>query len=274
MTEAADRFSKVLAVVDPTRLVQPALIKAEWIARKDEAALHVYCCVYDEESAENEEQQALELTETRAWLERLIASSEAPDLEVTVQVEWKRDWREALVAAAIESESSLVVKTASRHSAIGRRLMKTSDWVLLQHCPCPTLLVSGSQLWSNKTLLAAIKLRPEDDVHERLNARIVDVSHNISRSTGFELYAVTAYKGNEVFFDRQSFADTCRLPRSRVRSVEGPAQKGIAEIAEEIGADVIVVGNPGGAGAKETARRLIDQVNADVFVLPHWETPL
>jgi len=261
------RFEKLFVVIDPTRMIQPALLRSERIARKEDASLLLYCCVYDERSDDDETERQIATEIARDWLERLAAPAREKGLDVELQVEWNADWRSAVLAAAKAAESDLVIKTASQHSAIGRRLMKTSDWLLLRECADPVLLVSGNRRWTNKKLLAAVKLKPEDEAHQRLNERLIDVSHTIATRAGFDAYAVTAHKGEEVFFDRQRFADLCRLPRNRVISAEGTPEQAIAAVADDIKPDVIVIGNPGGS-TRNTARLLIDQVETDVLVLP------
>ncbi len=268
MSKSNDAFQNLFVVIDPTQMIQPALIKAEWIAARDDAALRIYCCVFDERFAENQVEQQTELQLTRDWLERLVESGRRLGLNVDIEVEWSSDWRNALLEAAKAAKADLVIKSASQHSAVGRRLMKTSDWMLLNSCTSPVLLVSGHRLWENKRILAAVKLKAEDKVHEELNTELLRVSHSIAERAGLELSAVTAYKGDEMFFDRQHFADLCGLPRNRVFSQEGAPENAIAKIADDVGADIIVIGNPGEA-KRNTARLLIDQVKADVLVLPN-----
>ena len=271
MNQKDKRFSKVVAIIDPQRMIQPALIKGEEVARNNDADLQLYCCVYDEELEGDRDAQQLELDLTQEWIERLVAPARAAGLDITVDLEWNREWRGAVVNAATRNGADLLIKTASRHSAIGRRLMKTSDWLILKEVKCNVLLVSATQTWKNKTLLAAIKLKPEDEPHERLNERIIDLSHRIAEGAGLEMHAMTAYRGEDAYFDRQEFAGRCNLPRSRVHSAAGTPHHGIAKVAKEIGADVIVVGNPGEAAKSDTARMLIDQVNVDVFVVPYTQ---
>jgi hypothetical protein len=264
VAEKAHGLSKVFAVIDPTRLIQPALIKGEWICQRNSAELTVYCCIHDEEAKSQADQQR-ELNLTREWLERIVVRSRNEEVDIKIQLEWNQDWRSAVAAAASAAKTDMVIKTASKHTAIRRRLMRTSDWTLLQEATMPVLLVSGTEAWENRTLLAAVKQDPEDATHEDLNERIVDIAHTVADGAGFELYAAVAVPRDDVGFDRQKFADFCRLPRDRVRTGTGSAHKGIAGVADEIDADIILVGNPAGS---DTAGSLIDQVNRDVLVLP------
>src|SRR5690606_2792219 len=90
-----------------------------------------------------------------------------------------------------------------------------------------------------------------------------------------ELHAVTVYRGEGIFFDRQKFADECRLPRNRVHAVEGSPYEGIAEVAAQIGAGAVVVGSAvrptRGSILGTTAERVIDEVPGGGMGLPAIE---
>ena len=267
MADVNFKFTKVFAIVDPTRMVQPSLLRAEAIARLNRAQIHLYCCIAGEPVDDEDAAVSLEVKATRDWLERIAEAGRARDIDMQVEVECSPNWRQAIIEAAARSECDLFIKTASRHSLVGRLFSATADWMMLRTATSPVLLVSraGLKELSHRRLLAAIKLKPEDPEHEAMNARIVDLAHYLSAVAGFEMHAVTAYRGDEVYYDRQAFADSCRLPRNQVHAAEGAPQHGIAAVAADIGADTIVIGNPGDS---ETARRLIDHVDADVLVLP------
>lgn len=258
---------RVFAVLDPHRLVQPAVEKAEWIAQRNDATLRLYCCVYDA-SAEDDAQRTL--TElTRAWVERLADRPRAQGLDVEILVESKPNWRRAITEAASADDIDLVVKTASPHGSLRRRLSETSDWTLLGDSPHPVLLVSPSLATNTKVVLAAVKLNPGDETHAILNRGVIDLSHRIAGALEAELHAATVYRGEEIYFDRQKFADNCRLPRHRVHATDGRPHEGIGEIAQQIDAGVIIVGAARDApGVGATAQRVIDEVDADVIILP------
>jgi universal stress protein E len=263
----------VFTVLDPTRMIQPALDKAEWVAERNKAKLQLYCCVYDTHLAFQRESQDAAVELAGQWLERLAARARDKGLEVSITVESSPDWRDAIAAAATASRCDLIVKTTSLHGPVTRRLMKTADWTLIRRCPSPVLLVNPIQSANTKVVLAAVKLKPADEVHIGLNEQVVDMSHRIAGVLGAELHAVTVYRGDDVFFDRQQFADRCRLPRNRVHATEGAVHRGIAEIAAKIGAGVIIVGNAAGADrpgkTEDAARLVIDEMRtSDIIVLP------
>lgn len=262
---------KIFVIIDPRRLVQAALEKGEWLARRNGAELELYCCV-DPESVADAEAQVRLIERTQSWIERLIEKPRQEGLSISVRVEANRDWRAAIAQAATESGADLVIKTASPRGPLRRRLMQTADWTLIRNCSRPILLASPNQVGVPKTVLAAVKVRPEDGVYAELNRRIVDLSHRIAELLDAELYAVTVYRGEGIFFDRQKFADECRLPRNRVHAVEGSSYEGIAQVAEQVGAGVIVVGSAPrparGSILGSTAERVIDEVPGDVVVLP------
>jgi len=264
---------KIFVILDPTRMMQPALEKAEWIAARNSSDIHLYCCTWDPDIAEDERAATIAVDKTTAWLDRMAIPSRNQQLTVTTEVDWNPDWREQIAAAASRSGADLIIKTATRHSQVRRKLMKTSDWTLLRNSVCPTLLVDSKQSTDPSVVLAAVKLKP-DETHAVLNERVISMSHRLAGVLDADLHAVTVFKGEDIYFDRQRFADSCNLPRNRVHAVEGMPHRGLAEVTEKIGAGILVVGcapkqSPErGIIIGDTAQRVIDEVHADIIVVP------
>lgn len=274
MSSQPERIERVFLVIDPTRLVQPGFEKAEWVAARNDAELYLYCCIWDPDLDREDEETKRAIEETRRWIERIAASSREKGIKITVEVDWDADWRERIGEVARECEADLIVKTVNRHSRVRRQLMRTSDWTLLRNASCPTLLVDPRRPPNPRTLLAAVKLRPGDDTHTVLNEKVIGMAHRIADILDAELHAVTVYKGQDVYFDRQKFADSCGLPRNRVHSTDGTPHHGIAEVAEQVQADVLIVGCAANQAPErgviigDTAQRVIDEVDTDVIVVP------
>ena len=265
---------KILVVIDPTTLVQPALEKAEWIAGRNGSSLHLLCCIWDDDVGDDPAGSSALLTRSEAWLERIADSCRAKGLEAVVEVCWDRNWRERIGAVALDQGVDLIVKSVSRHSMLRRRLMRTSDWIVLRDASCPTLLVDIRRPANPKVILAAVKRKAADETHSKLNDRVLELGRRLEQAFQGELHVVTAHTGDDIHFDRQRFADSCELPRSRVHAAEGSAPKGIAEVAGRIGADLLVVGcatnsvPERGVIIGDTAQRVIDEVTTDIIVVP------
>jgi len=262
---------KIFVVLDPQRLVQPALEKAEWLARRNGAELELYCTLEPQSVADSE--AAARLTaRTQAWIERIAEKPRSEGIKLSIRVETSQNWRRAIAEAAAASDADMVVKTSSPRGALRRRLMETADWTLLRNCQKPILLTSPSGEEVPKVVLAAVKLKPKDDVYELLNRRVIALAHRVSELLGAELHAVTVYRDDEMFYDRQKFADACGLPRNRVHGVEGAPYEGIAQVAAQLGAGAVIVGSAPqparGSILGTTAERVIDEIPGDILVLP------
>ena len=272
--EAEQALQRVFVVIDPTRLVQPALEKAEWVAERNKALLHLYCCIWQPDVDRESEMVRHNIDRVEAWMQRIATTTRAKGIEVLVEVDWDPDWRERIGHVARASAADLIVKTVNRHSPFRRQLMRTSDWALLRNASCPTLLVDPERPNHPKTVLAAVKLKPGDETHTVLNERVVRLAHRISGALEAELHAVTVYRGDEIYFDRQRFADSCQLPRNRVHAAEGSARRGIADAVKETNADVLIIGCAASSAPErgiiigDTAQRIIDEVDTDIIVVP------
>ncbi len=252
------------------------VIRAYRAHRDTEASLHLYCCINAESVAampgENEiaSQQATQ-ERVRDWLERLAATPRANGIAVETEVEWNDDWRQAIVTAAARQEALIVVKNMTQHSRFVRLIRETADWTLIRECHCPMLLVKTGKPFQIRNLLVAVKHSPGDESYESANDNILDRAKRIASDFGAELHAVTCY-GNDVRPDRQRFADRCGLERNQVSAATGTPEKFIAEIAASKDSDLLVIARVARAetptAVGKTARRVIDEVETEVLVLP------
>lgn len=266
---------RIFAVIDPERFVQPAFERAEWIAARNGAILHLFCCLGEEGVAADDPAAVFAIERATGWLKRLTQEASNYDIRTEIAVEWNHNWRERIAEAARECNADMIVKTVSRHSGLSRALRATGDWTVLRRAHCPVLLIDPRRPPQPRKILAAVKLNPKSDEYEVLNERVVSLSHQIAAALDAELDAVTVYKGEEMYFDRQKFADKCGLKRNRVHSVEGTPHRGIARAAEDLDADILVIGtanrnkrDSGGSIIGDTAERIIDAVDTDLIVIP------
>lgn len=271
---AATALRKVFVIVDPTRLVQPALERAEWVAAINGAALHAYCCVYDSQLAFDHEAKHAAVTRTRDWLGRVTDRLDTRALGVTIEVDWDSDWLHRNSMAAERSGADLLFKTSVKHTKLARHLMQAWDWVSLHSSSRPMVLVRPYPGENPRIVLAAVKLRRSSTGSYMINDRVVSGAHWIASALGAELHAVTACHGEGVPVDRERLAELCRLTLDRVHVRQGLLPSGISRVAAEIDAGMLVVGamsrNPRHeSGFFHNASRLaIDEIDADIAVIP------
>ncbi len=274
--------TKVFVVLDPTCMEQVALQSGEEVVRAYrthrgvDAALHVYCCVNPDSvaviaDADPAQSQQKTVARVEQWLERLVAKSRQDGIAVQTEVEWREDWRRAIVEAAARQNSSIVVKNMTQHSRFVRLVRETSDWTLIRACHCPVLLVKTGRPFRMQNLLVAVKHSPGSEAYEKANDNILDAARRMASDLGGRLHAVTCYEHGHPP-DRQRFADRCGLSRSQVSAGQGVPEKVIAEVASEQNTDLVIIARvahpdaPSAVG--KTARKLIDELDTEVLVLP------
>ena len=274
--------TKVFVVLDPTCMEQAALetgvgvVKNYKKFRSIDAQLHVYCCINAESVAlvpKKDEAQTRDATVARVsdWLERLVTSIRSEGIAVETEVEWVDDWRKALPVAAARQNSAIVVKNMTQHSRFVRMVRDTSDWTLIRECECPVFLVKTGKPFQIDSVLVAVKHSPDEESYEKANQDILDAARRMAGDLGARLHAVTCYEGDRRP-DRQRFADKCGLERSQVSAASGKPERIIAEVAAEKGSDLVIIArvarpeSPGEVG--KTARKVIDEIDTDVLVLP------
>lgn len=274
--------TKVFVVLDPTCMEQAALEWGEQVVRAFkshrgvDAVLHVYCCVNGESVSvvpadDPARSQAATVDRVTGWLERLVAGPRAEGISVETEVEWNEDWRKAIVAAAARQNSAMVVKNMTQHSRFVRMVRATSDWTLIRECECPVLLVKTGRPYRVDKVLVAVKHSPDDDRYEKANDDILQAAKQMAADLGATLHAVTCYnEGTRL--DRQRFANRCGLDRNQISAASGVPERVIAETAAQQGSDLIIMArvarpdSPAMVGA--TARKVIDEIDTEVLVLP------
>jgi universal stress protein E len=243
--------------------------------RSQEVHLHVYCCINHKSvsavpNGEFEQIEQATIKRVDEWVQRLVMHTRTLGIPVETEVEWDADWRQAIVAAAKRQKSNVVIKNLTQHARLVRLVRDTADWQLLRDCQCPVLLVKTGRLYGVNKILVAVK-HTEDEAYREANTGIVERAQRLADDLGATLHAVTCYESHDRP-DRQRFADSFGLERNQVTAAMGSPAKVIASVAEEVGADLLIiarVARPESTGLLgDTARKVIDEIDTDVLVLP------
>lgn len=268
-------ISKIFAVIDPSTDNQIALVRAGKIAgRNENIAVHVYEALYSNQ--ENSDKDALRRVETarhQAWLESLVAPLRESGIKVDVEIEWTSDWRDAIAPAAQRAGADLIIKAATAHSGAERRLLKTSDWSLLRNAPCPVYQIKKDAISQNIKVLMAIDVSRTDALHSKLNELVMDYGKSLLvGAEGASLFVVNAYPNSEKFIYKEDLAEKTGVDPANAYTVEGLPEKVIPEVAEQVQADIVIVGTAAREGLKaavigNTAEKLLDAISTNILTV-------
>lgn len=268
-------ISKIFAVIDPTTDNQIALVRAGKIAgRNENIAVHVYEALYSNQ--ENSDKDALRRVETarhQTWLESLVAPLRESGIKVDVEIEWTSDWRDAIAPAAQRAGADLIIKAATAHSGAERRLLKTSDWSLLRNAPCPVYQIKKDAISQNIKVLMAIDVSRTDALHSKLNELVMDYGKSLLvGAEGASLFVVNAYPNSEKFIYKEDLAEKTGVDPANAYTVEGLPEKVIPEVAEQVQADIVIVGTAAREGLKaavigNTAEKLLDAISTNILTV-------
>lgn len=281
--------STLLTVIDPTTDDQAALKRAEQLAVDTGAQIHAFCCTYVEDMADfasRKDAKHQTVIETKERLHKLTDPLKDEKISVTTEAYWNEDWQESVIHACGRSGATMVIKAASPHSNIARQLTKTSDFSLLRNASCPVLLTRSGSPWQNRRILAAVDIDSNDTEHDLLNNAVVTEAQKLARATGFDLFLVAAMEGNADFStifnlledekddetEAELVAQRFGVNPDRVIIENGSARKVIADTADDINADVLVIGTVARKGLSaaivgNTAEKLLDELAIDILAV-------
>ena len=257
-------LDKFMAILDPTHDQQPAYDRAVESCHLTGARLHIYGCLGTTQQAET---SPAATTRAKALLERCVERARQDGIEATGELEWAADWRKQAVAAAARCCASMIFKTYTPHTDLERQIRTTYDWTLLRLAPCPVLLIKNRKDWKHRRVLAAIYQEATDETHVKLNNQIVSFALRFSDAYGSEAHIVTAYRDRNHIPDIDTMAEA-----DFVHVSQGTAADVIRQTAEEIGADLVLIGTVGRDGIHgkiigNTSERLLDHTPSDVLVI-------
>jgi len=267
-------FTNVFVVFDPTRDDQPALERASVIAEEVSARIHVFACIFSEidKAADKADEIKVKLGAQKEQLVSAVAPLVARGIEVTTEVEWDKDWYQAVVRASIRHGADVVLKSSYSHSSSQRILNRTSDWTLIRECLCPVLLVKEETRRDVRKVLAAIDIRSNKE-YGKLNERIIDFSKQLLEGNNAEVHFINAHKDLSSFPDRNALIKSCGVASDRIHIKMGDPEDVIIENARDLDVSLVVVGNSARSGLSalingNTVEKVVDKLDCDILSMP------
>ncbi len=309
-------IKKILAVVDPTVADQPAVRRAAWLARNCSAELELLVCYYNEylsgdrlfDSPSLEKARDEVIQNHQKHLETIAEPLRGDGVVVKTSAVWDHPLYEGIVRHAIESGADIVVKDTHHHSAVTRALLTNTDWNLIRTCPAPLWLVKPVEFSDTPKFVAAIDPMHQHDKPAALDDEILHVAKGISEKVGGDVHAFHAYDPRiavatatanayipvSLPFDEieqqmhedhekrfNEITDFHKIDKDNAHLVAGLTHEELPLIANQLGADVVVMGAVARNRWKRlfigaTAERTLEDLPCDMLIIkPDWfQTPV
>ena len=125
---------------------------------------------------------------------------------------------------------------------------------------------------SLQNVLVAVDATTGDEVEQKINTLVLERGRQLSAITGADLHVVNAHASSEDWPFKPDLQKRLDLPEDRIHVKLGKPEVAIAEVAESIGADMIVIGSRQREGVRgilvgNTIEKLLNHSEVDVLVV-------
>jgi universal stress protein E len=297
-----EKYQNILVIIDPTTNDQIALKRAIELAKHTKSELTAFLSIFDFSyemttilsSHEREIMRDSVIADRKAWVEEIVAEHNPDNIDIKIRVLWHNRPFEAIIKQVIEYKFDLVIKSTHQHDKLKAVIFTPTDWHILRKCPCPVLLVKEHHWPENGNILAAVNIGSDEDEHQSLNKIITEEANNLAKIINANVHLVNSFPGTPVNiaieipeFDAQEYNETMLKNHQKLMAKhaekfnikpentyvrEGLAEDVINDIANEIDAELVVLGTIGRTGLSaaiigNTAEHVIDQLKCDVLAL-------
>ncbi len=294
--------NKILAVLDADSQQQKALNRALHLARLSGAKLTLLLSIYDFSyemttmlaAEERDTMRDSLINDRKVWIEDLLEDYNTRDIDIEIEVIWHNRPFEAIIETAIKGNYDVIIKATHQREGIANLFFTPTDWHLLRKAPCLVLLVKEHDWPEHGKILAAIHTTGEQEHHQSLNQRITEAAQEFAGWLRSDVHLVNAYPGAPVTiaaeipeFDTGSYRESLKdshqqalaehgekfsIPADNQHVHEGLPEQVVPELAEELDAELVVLGTIGRTGFSaallgNTAEHVIERLNCDLLAV-------
>jgi len=294
-------FRNILYVSEPLVDQTSALARAVSLAARHEAELTVVSTLPTVEPENLDDEIAYQ---RQSLQELLVPYDQNPNIRIDILV--GPAFRE-IILAVLRNGYDLVIKAAENPSFL-QRLFGSTDMHLLRKCPCPVWLMKVPENPQYSRILAAVDVNPmlSDETEKAINSEILSLAGALALGDGAALHLVHAWEGFAEGIVRRwsdkpadevaTYVEMERLRhQSALASIEeslreligekaygqlmpryhlqkGSPQREISHLAEELQADLVIMGTLGRTGISglfigNTAEMILEQLPCSVLAI-------
>jgi universal stress protein E len=294
----------LLAIIEEKTEHQPALEQAIEIARVTGAQITAFLNIYDFASEVDaaiagtflHNMKRCTLDRQREWLTQLLARFQSENIKIRAVVDWNKQLHVAVLEELKNQAYDCVLKTAHHHALLKRILFTPKDWHLIRSCPVPLFLIQEKSLLQGKALVGVdLADIVADAKREALNTRLIHTAQSLKETFGLTPYLIHAYPSIPALMattpdmvspgefqeelkayrkkSLQNLAAQHAIDPAHTLLAEGPIEVVVAQTAEELFADWVIMGSHARVGASgffigNTAEALLERTSRNMLVVP------
>lgn len=294
----------LVAVKDPARRADSAVMKGAQLARALRADLELFHCpdisVFAETEVEARRLHGADLRDARAkclrQLESLAGRVREKNLKVTVSTTWDFPAYEAVIRRATHMGANLIVARCHEGRRVAPALLRLTDWELIRYSSIPVLLVKNGRPYCRPTILAAVDpsrsfskppaldkeiLRIAEELRQRCRGSLTVLHSHVPTASTLAMPGLLATPflfetgiedGAEARTQLISLLSAAKVRPSNSYLTRRIPHEAISLIARRSHAAMVVMGSVARSGLKRafignTAERVINDLPCDILVV-------
>ncbi len=261
----------LFVVVDPTQNDHVALERAIITSRLRDVPPKLKVFVAVDSAAVSLDADNPDIYRDTEWFENLKKPIIEEGLDYTLVICWSTQWHEAVLQAARKTEATLILMP-DYSAKQSRNRFSDAKWQVLRYADCPVLICRPGANSQRKVVLAAVKMQDSAPQYVDLNEKIIQRGKWMAERYGADFQVVNAYTDSLSYPDRGAMMRKLSIDSEKIHVRQGPPEEVVAEVAEEIHADIIVIGTLKRRGVMlamrgNTSEQVMSRLKQDVMTL-------
>lgn len=271
MSYSPEILNNVIVVIDPAEETQYALKRAMMMNEILSGGVAIHLFISFEMEKLHKGKDSFEFHCDNKWFSDLVKPLVEAKIPHTAEVFWTEDWHRSIEDVVGRRDAGLIIMS-DYTTEKNQNDLSPSKWSLLRVSNCPVLIVHPTAELRRKTILAAVNMQTENPRYAELNAKILQMSRLMAQSYGADKHIVNAYEDSMEFPDRAKLLRDTDAKQENLHVQQGNPATIIATVADDIDADVVVIGTLSRRGILaamrgNTCEDIIKRLNRDVMVL-------
>lgn len=271
MSEKNKSINNVLVVVNPSKKNHYALERAMKMNEILKGGVNIHLFISFQMDELRRGQGTYEFYCDNNWFAELVKPLADKKIAYSAEVFWTADWHQSVLGAVERNNIGMVIMS-DHTTEQNRNGLTAAKWSLLRQSSCPVLLVHPATKLHRKTILAAVNMQTTNPRYVDLNKKVLKMARIMAAAYGAEKHIVNAYEDSMDFPDRAKLLRDTEAEQSKVHVHLGDPVSIISDIADEIDADIVIIGTLSRRGIMAAMKgnkseEIIEKINRDVMVL-------